>query len=421
MAKSKPRKTKLYALIFVAIVADITFALLVFPPFFSHFFPTNGVKQPLRILTPYDTTVQNNLEQAYINSSQAKGQPIIEIEWIKPESFSPTMIPQYEPDLILGGEPWLYNELQKEGLLQKLISTRMQTTLATINDTIGGAPMKGLDSDGDIVWVATTISSYGFTIDKAWLSAKDLQFPTNWENLSSPEFGQFLPIPTISIGNSYFAHTRTYEIILQKFGWEKGWEILTRLIGNTRISGNTWPPESNQGVYLSNSINGFISMLENPDTEYYIPVNGSIIIGHPIAICKTTNNQEAAEAFIDFILSNEGQSRWANLEINLLPVLESALNAYTGLPSVMLHDFYNKAKQATSIDFNYSRAFAYENSLKYYFESVLICAHSDLISCWTKLVNAYLCMTINKTEFESFAAQLGSLIIWNSTTFTEEY
>jgi ABC-type Fe3+ transport system substrate-binding protein len=423
MAKSKPRKTILYALIIVVIIADITFAFLIFQPLFTHIFPTCGVIRPLRILTQYDTTIQDHLEPAFLKLSQAEGQDSIELEWITTESFSSAIISLYEPDIILGGESWFYDILQTQGFLQKLNSTRMQTVLATINDTIGGATMKGLDGDGDVVWVAATIYSYGFAIDKGWLSVRDLQFPTHWENLSSPEMGKFLPSGSpISIGDSYFIHSRIYEIILQKFGWEKGWEILTRIIGNAKISERiNWPYETDPGIYLSNSVNGFKSMLANPDMEYRIPVNGSIIIGHPIAICKTAYNQDAAEAFIDFILSNEGQSQWANLDINFLPVLESALDTYTGIRCDTLHSLYNQSKQATSIDFNYSRVLAYENSIKYYFESVLIDAYSDLLCCWAKLINAYLSMSINKTEFDSFAAQLGSQINWSSTIFTEEY
>ena len=35
------------------------------------------------------------------------------------------------------------------------------------------------------------------------------------------------------------SNTRIYQIILQKFGWEKGWEMLSRMAGNGGLYGGS--------------------------------------------------------------------------------------------------------------------------------------------------------------------------------------
>ncbi|MFX1563923.1 MAG: ABC transporter substrate-binding protein [Promethearchaeota archaeon] len=427
MAMKKHSKTKLYALILAFIIIDSALIVWVFIP---KALPEAPGKV-LKVLTRHDFSIKFYMEQAFLNSSQAKEHNISDINWITTSAESwPTDIQIYSPDIIFGGGPQTFNNLYNKGFLVKLNSNRMLAALERVNDTIGGANMKRFDDDGDVVWCASAFSTFGFTINKAWLSSHGLPFPTHWENLTSAEYGQFLPItPTISMRNSVGSTscTRIYEIIIQKFGWVKGWEILTRMVGNsgnltTSIELALLPVKNNNtGVAVSIDFYGYTAMLSNPNTEYRIPVNGSVINGDPIAICGTTSDQDAAEAFIDWVLSDDGQKQWLREEINRLPVLESAFQTGIGYNLEFLYEIYNETLANTYITFNVSLALSYELSLMYYFDAVLNDAQADLRHCWNKLVQAYLNMAISQAEFESFAAQLGAPLTWDSTTFTETY
>jgi len=388
----------------------------------------NGIT--LKIITRHDTTIQLYLEQAFLDSPQAQQNGVTDIQWTQPGAeYWPTVIPTFQPDIAWGGGPTLFDILYNQGFLKKLNSTYMQSVLSRVNDTIAGAAMKRFDEDGDPVWVAAAISSFGFTINKQWLQSRGLPEPTHWENLTSPEFGKLLPAtPTISMGNSpgTTSNTRIYEIILQRFGWEKGWETLTRMAGNARIySGSVETQNAVEngivGVSMSIDFYGYTSALRNPDCKYVIPTNGSIINGDPIAICSTCKHQNASEAFLDFILSAEGQKYWLLEEINRLPVLEEAFHTDIGQTRSDLYSFYNATMENLSIEFNDSLALSYEYSLMYYFQAVLTDAHDTLRECWAALVDAYFDGRITEDEFEDLAAQMAKPVSWDGNTFTQDY
>lgn len=401
--------------------------------------PTNGgnggTAVTLRVITRHDSTIQLKMEQAFLQSPQAQAHNITDIAWTQPAaSFWPAVIPTTQPDIAWGGGPSLFDTLDDLDLLVKLDSDNMTTTLARVPDTLAGTTMKRYDTDNDVVWVAAAISSFGFTINEVWLTDKGLPEPTHWENLSSPQFGSLLPIPSVCMGNApgTTSNTRIYEIIVQKFGWSKGWEILSRMAGNSEIRAGSVEVQSaveagEVGVSMSIDFYGYTSALRNPNTRYIIPTNGSIINGDPIAICSTVRNQPAAEAFIDWVISCEGQKWWLLEEINRMPVLECAFWAdqadpvNPGGPRDDLYLFYNSTIQNLSIDFSDDLVNQYEYSLIYYFESVITNAHTALVSCWNKLIDALDGALINQAQFDSFAAQMANVTWGSDEWFSEAY
>lgn len=389
----------------------------------------------LKVITRHDSTIQLKMEQAFLASQQAQDYNITDISWTQPaESFWPTVIPTVQPDVAWGGGPPLFDTLEDLGLLAKLNSSLMLDVISRINDTLGGATMKRTDGDGDYVWVAAAISSFGFTINTAWLADKGLPEPTAWENLSSPVFGSLLPIPSIAMGNApgTTSNTRIYNIILQKFGFTKGWEILSRMAGNSEIRAGSVEVQSavengDVGVSMSIDFYGYTSALRNPDTQYIIPANGSIINGDPIAICTTAAHPEAAEAFLDWVLSCEGQKWWLLEEINRMPVLECAFWADQQDPVNPsgarddLYLFYNSTIENLSIDFDDDLESSYHYSMLYYFESVITNAHTALVSCWNKLIDALDGALINQAQFDSFATQMANVTWGSDEWFSEAY
>lgn len=384
----------------------------------------------LRVITRHDPTLQLKIEQAFLASEYATNNSITSIAWTQPNMmFWPQVIPTFLPDVAFGGGPTLFNQLYNQGLIAVLNSTRMLAAIARVNDTIAGVDAKGKNAEDEYIWVGSAISSFGFTINKPWLTTRGLPFPTHWENLTGDEFGQFLPTtPTIAMGNSpgTTSNTRIYEIILQKFGWVEGWEVLTRIAGNSRIELGSTETQAQvetgvTGVSMSIDFYGFSTALRNPDCEYRIPVNGSIINPDPIALCTTATHKEAGEAFIDFILTPEGQSIWLDETINRLPILEEAFHTPIGQTRDDLYIFYNNSVDNIGIDFSDPLALSYEYSLMYYFEAVLTNAQSDLLSCWSKLVSAYRNALINEVQFEDYAAQMAAPMTWDTETFNEAY
>ena len=64
------------------------------------------------------------------------------------------------------------------------------------------------------------------------------------------------------------------------------------------------------GISMSIDFYGYLTQFKNPDCEYILPEGQSIVNGDPIAIAATSSHIDYAEVFLDFVLSDYGQSLW---------------------------------------------------------------------------------------------------------------
>ncbi len=387
----------------------------------------------IKIITRHDTTIWREFENAFLQTQIAKDYNITDIDWVSPDpGLWDDVINQGGIDVAWGGGPTLFDELIRDGLLAPLTEDIVLEQVNQINDTIAGAPMKRFGSNNEILWVAAAISTFGFTINTAFLQENNLPTPSTWDNLSSPVFGKLLPTPTIAMGNApgTTSNTRIYEIILQAFGWEQGWNILTRMAGNARIYSGSVETQSavesgEVGVAMSIDFYGYTSQLVNPDCKYVLPKGQSIVNGDPIALVKNAPHSKAAQAFIAWVLSPEGQSHWLVRQINRMPVRADAFDTPLGKQRPDLKELYNETIHNIGIPFNDSLALSYEETMRYYFEAVLTNAHDQLVAAWKEIAQAYLRGDINQTQYEYLIGILGKPVSWTENgqtyTFSQSY
>src|SRR5262249_44312428 len=142
-----------------------------------------------------------------------------------------------------------------------------------------------------------------------YLKANDLPAPKEWDDLKKPIYFGHVGISAPS--RSGTTHL-TVETILQGEGWEKGWATMLEIGGNlTQVSDRSFgvPDAVNRGQYalallivffvLSGRACGFPVDFVYPTVTAIVPAN--------IAIIKGAKNQKAAEAFIEYLLSADGQ------------------------------------------------------------------------------------------------------------------
>lgn len=428
-------RKKLYAIVAIVIIAGASISVgawwLLTHPWTP---PTEGVT--LKIITRHDTTIWNIFRDAFLASDLAAATNVTWIDYISP--LAPQWIevitnPAGLPDVAWGGGPTLFDELIEAGLLSKMNSTYMQEVIGRVPGDIAGAAMKRNDSENDVLWVAAAISSFGFTVNNQTWAAKSLPWPSTWENLTSPLY--YHPTATISMGNApgTTSNTRIYEIIIQKFGWAAGWSILTQMAGNSQIYAGSVDTQTavetgEVAVGMTIDFYGYTSMNKYSYCQYVLPQNGSIVNGDPIAIPTTCRNRAAAEAFVDFILSPEGQALWLRPTINRMPVLESAFDTSYGQTRPDLEAFYQSTISNIGIPFNDTLVLSYERSFVHYFEAAITNAHAELRSAWGKLVNWYLVdPTGRQGQFDTYVAQLADTLTVQdpitsvSEKFTESY
>lgn len=231
------------------------------------------------------------------------------------------------PDIMWASAPDAFAVLKNDNLLQKY-----QPKAKGIAQKVGAYPV----NDPDGFYVGFAASGYGIMYNTRYLKANNLAAPKEWDDLKKPTYYRHVGISAPS--RSGTTHL-TVETILQGEGWNKGWATLLEIGGNlAEVSDRSFgvPDAVNSGQYgvgividffgLSARASGFPVEFVYPSVTAIVPAN--------IGIVTNARNQKTAEAFIEFLLSDEGQQILLDPKIQRLPVrLDTYKKAPAGYPN----------------------------------------------------------------------------------------
>jgi iron(III) transport system substrate-binding protein len=211
-----------------------------------------------------------------------------------------------QADVFWGGEGILFDRLAKQGLLDKLqVPDKMWREIpASIGKPVG-LPLK----DPKKFWVGTMLEPYGIIYQPKLLKRLGVQIK-DWDDLLNPKLkGQ---IAQCTPDRSSSSHA-SYEVILATYGWQKGWDWLTKLSANTGIftaRSRDVPNVVSKGEFAVGfavpSYMAFAEVLNGYDVAFVYPKN-AYVTPEPMAVLKGAPHPKAAHAFIEFLLSEEGQ------------------------------------------------------------------------------------------------------------------
>ncbi|HXG50362.1 MAG TPA: extracellular solute-binding protein [candidate division Zixibacteria bacterium] len=251
-------------------------------------------------------------------------------------------------DILFGGGLDPYLALQKSGLL--LPYPLPASLLEKIPSRLGGVPLY----DPSHHWYGATLSGFGIVYNKAVLRRARLPAVTTWEGLASPEL--FTWVGSSDPRKSGSVHM-AYEIILQAYGWEKGWRIITGLGANVRnftSSASQVPKDVAIGEVAYGLAIDFYAWAQVKEAGadligYVMPGNLTIINPDCIGILKGAPNRKVAEAFLRFVMSEDGQKLWLwtvgtpggpqRFELGRFSVLPSLYEASGNRTAVQMNPF----------------------------------------------------------------------------------
>ncbi len=183
--------------------------------------------------------------------------------------------------------------------------------------------MESLKRDGRLLaYPGAPVAAYGNTYDpdKTYFGTKMITTgimyntaatmkPSSWKDLLKPEIKGLVTMPSPLYSGAAALHlgaiTRTEGL---------GWDYYEKLAANGTI------PVKGNGAVLKAVSSGqkvygivveFIvirSKAKGAPIDFVFPEEGVSAVTEPVAILKTTKNEEAAKAWVDFVLSKEGQS-----------------------------------------------------------------------------------------------------------------
>jgi ABC-type Fe3+ transport system substrate-binding protein len=398
----------------------------------------------LKIITRHGSDILFKARAAFLETDIAAEYDITEREQIRflgvsSSLWTDTITRSGDIDIAWGGGPVVFDIVNSEGLLSPLESDEVTAILDILPDEISGAASKRI-IDGDVMWVGSAISSFGFTINKEFLETEGLVEPTTWMALGNETYAQFSLFPSVTaIGTAdatlSTSNTRMFEIILQTYGWEDGWELLTLMGANSRIfdKSESVRDAAIQGIIGAGTtidFYGYTAQLEEPDLcKYVLPQDGTAVNADPIALVSTSEEPEAAQAFIAWVLSPEGQEIWLDETINRMPINPAVFDTTLGQTRPDLEESYTRTLEAITIDFSDELALSYETAMMFFFKGTLVEAQGDLIDTWIELVDAEDAGDITHKEFLGLVEDLGNPLnieftdpeTGGTVTFTESY
>jgi ABC-type Fe3+ transport system substrate-binding protein len=167
----------------------------------------------------------------------------------------------------------------------------------------------------DYAYYGTALSSFGILENQRVTARLNLPHVETWEDLADGRLSGW--ISSTDPRKSGSVHM-IYEIILQAYGWDRGWAVIYGMGGNVRsflqnsAAPNKEVSAGDAAYAVTIDIHGLTqqSFLGTENVRYHIPRGLSVVTPDGIAILKGAPNLEAAKLFIEFVLSEAGQSLW---------------------------------------------------------------------------------------------------------------
>ncbi|WP_233113128.1 ABC transporter substrate-binding protein [Aggregatibacter actinomycetemcomitans] len=220
-------------------------------------------------------------------------------------------------DLVLSSSPMLFYHLQEK------------QRLAALPDKFSQGK-KFVPEILQKTTVAFSLSGCGIFSNVALLENAEVDVPTDWSGLISPNL-QGLVIMS-SPSRSDTTHIMI-EALLQKQGWQQGWALIHQVMANvgtisSRSFGVVDKVQAGLGA-AGITIDNYANLL----THYNVDPHSALIFKYfpnfpvsPTFIAITTNstNSRQASAFIHFLLSDPGQSTLYHSKMGKYPIIPLA-------------------------------------------------------------------------------------------------
>lgn len=210
-------------------------------------------------------------------------------------------------DLFFGGGVEPYEELSR----LKLLRPFKLPDVESLPPDISGAPLIG----NDYMWYAPVVGSFGILCNSKVLELLKIPTPETWEDISKTQYYSW--VASTDPRKSGSGHM-IYEIILQAYGWQKGWNIIFAIGRNIRGFG----AQSNQPAKDVES--GEVACAFAYDTQawwaqqkygsermpFILPRGLTALAPDAVGILKGAPNLKEAELFVEFLMSAAGQRLW---------------------------------------------------------------------------------------------------------------
>jgi ABC-type Fe3+ transport system substrate-binding protein len=384
------------------------------------FISTASAVDEVVVISPHSDEIKNETERAFAAWHQKKyGEPVV-IRWREAGGGTSQIIrllrSEYKSDsssgidVLYGGGDSPFPELEKDGLLTPY--NPPAEILAQIPAQLNG--MNIIDPNHE--WFGAALSGFGIITNERAREAVDLPQAHAWSDLTDPRLAGWISASDPRQSGSALA---IYEIILQSYGWDKGWAVLMEISGNIRnfLSSSAASAvevgvgDAAYGVAIDSYGQAQAGFYGPENVSFLLPEGQTVITPDCIAILKNPPHLELAQHFVDFVLSREGQLLWmepkgapggaTHYRINRMSVLPALYDELAGVTPILTNPFKLHS------DFVYSSKLG---SSRRAILSVLIAAwmidtHDVLAQAW-KALNSPAAQKLSPDKRQALLAEL---------------
>jgi ABC-type Fe3+ transport system substrate-binding protein len=212
-------------------------------------------------------------------------------------------------DVFFGGGVPIHRDIIERGFAEQI--ELPEELLAAIPETLNGSRLRSDDG----TWFGSALSRFGILYNKQACQVRNVPVPTTWADLASADFVGWNTIADPSASGST---VKCFSLVLLSQGWQEGWGTALGILANC----DGLSPSSSHvginvrsGLALAGMAPEFVAqrlVAEHPDSlEYVNPRAMTVADPDPITVLRGAPNLEVARAFVEFVLSAEGQSLWA--------------------------------------------------------------------------------------------------------------
>ena len=283
-----------------------------------------------------------------------------------------------EADIFWVSAPDAFQTLKNDGLLEKYAPPK--ELLAKIPAKIGSFPVH--DANG--TYFGFAVSGYGLMWNKNYLQGHKLPALKEWTDLTNPKYHGHLVISAPS--RSGTTHL-TIEVILQAYGWEKGWALLLNAGGNMgAITERSFgvPEAVNSGQYGIGVVIDFfgLSAIASGQPVDFVYPSLTSVVPASVGIVKGAPNMENARTFVNYLLSEPGQMQLFSPDIARLPVMP---DLYAKGPANYPNPFKTKMG---GVDFNDQLSSARRDIVISLYDHIITFRHNELKEAWAAIYRA---------------------------------
>lgn len=246
-------------------------------------------------------------------------------------------------------------------------------------------------------WYGAALSCFGILQSLRIQHTMGLPTVRTWDDLAQPAV-----LGWVGAGDPRNSGSMAtmFETLLQAYGWEKGWVLLTRMGGNVRkfdrFSSTTAKDVTLGETAYAMAIDFYaftqVAAAGRTNLAFTMPVDVTALVPDGIAILKGAPHLVEARRFVDFVLSDAGQKLWylpkghpegaQRHSIERMPVRPALYRQYADVSNIQFSPF--DLKQSFHFDGQLARKRA--QIVAALVGCLLVDTHTELQAAWQAVI-----------------------------------